>query len=165
MAPWMIEKLQDWKQLTSLSRVPGEAKGRNSLNYEITHRGHRSKGGVSGCCVPLVTVHSRGRAQDPGAGEAGHTAGACRKPGIPKRQENTLLLQWLSSALYWQSSALCQLAKEKYRAQQSRQLTIDLKLRGHKLITSTLWSPYGDPSRRRASRQVRRYLRREDQRK
>ena len=73
----MIEKLQDWKLLTSLSRVPGEAtKGRNPLNYEITHRGHRSKGGVSGCCAPLVTVHSRGRAQDPGAGEAGHTAGA-----------------------------------------------------------------------------------------
>ena len=62
-----IEKLQDCKQLTSLSRVPGEAtKGRNSLNYEITHRGHHSKVGVSGCRVPLVTLHYRGRAQDPG---------------------------------------------------------------------------------------------------
>ena len=83
-------------------------------------------------------------------------------PDIPKRQENTLLLQWLSSALYWQSLALCQPAKEKYRTQQSRQLTIDLKLRGHKLVTSTLWSPYGDLSRRRASIPVRRYLSRED---
>ena len=161
----MVEKLKDWKQLTSLSVCRGKPQraGRNPLNYEVTHRGHRSKGGVSGCCVPLVTVHSRGRAQDPGAAEAGHTAGASESR-TSLRGRKTLLLQWLSSALYWQSSALCQLAKEKHRAQQSRQLAIDLKLRGHKLITSTLWSPYGDPSRRRASRRVRRYLSRPDQR-
>lgn len=84
---WMIEKLQDCKQLTSLSRVPGEAtKGRNSLNYEITHRGQHSKGGASGCWVPLMTSTLQGRGQDPGAGEAVHTAGTCRMPDIPKRQ-------------------------------------------------------------------------------
>lgn len=38
---------------------------------------------------------------------------------------------------------------------------MDLKLRGHKLINSTLWSPYGDPSRR-TSRPFRKYLNRED---
>lgn len=115
---------------------------------------------AAGC--PWWQVQYRGRAQDPGAGEAVHSAGTCRMPDIPKRQVNSLLLQWLSSALYWQSLALCQLAKEKYRTQQSRQFTTDLRLRGHKLINSTLWSPYGDPSRRRASRPVRKYLSRED---
>lgn len=132
------------------------SKVRNSseaLPYETAQRGHQEKFLAVGCCGP---VHYT---QEPGARAAMHTAATCRGQDSPT-EENFLLLQCLSSALYRPLSIL-PANKGKIvsrRTQQSRQCTGDLKLRGRKLITSTHWPPCGEPSRRGANKPVRRYL-------
>ena len=120
--------------------------------YQLSHKGSLevfhyktapgdTKGEAAGSWVLLaVTLSELG----PGESWAPETTGAersCESAGARTREKNSFLLQCLSGALYWQSLVSCQLAREIFLksspSSQSRQLRVNLELRGIKWITGT----------------------------